>query len=152
MTFTGVPTFSAPDLLSIFSHTSTVVLPGSSAGLIIVTFADTGSATPGTLHRCAASPSFSCCARLCAMMRLGQQARCIHHRDQRRSGGRSFAGEQRPISHHSVDGAANLRVAYLRLGALVLCLRPKSSWPCAAFSAASWLTLRTDSRCFAAAS
>ena len=31
-TFTGVPTLSLPDLLSIFSHTSTVVLPGRAPG------------------------------------------------------------------------------------------------------------------------
>jgi hypothetical protein len=36
-TFTGVPTLSVPALLSILSQTSTVVLPGSSAGLMSAT-------------------------------------------------------------------------------------------------------------------
>ena len=38
-TLTGVPTLSLPALLSILSQTSTVVLPGSSAGLMSETFA-----------------------------------------------------------------------------------------------------------------
>ncbi len=71
-TFTGVPTLSFPSLLSILSQTSTVVLPGSSAGLISETLAGTGSATPGTRTE-AASPTFICCARLCAMCVLASR-------------------------------------------------------------------------------
>ena len=150
-TFTGVPTFSLPDLLSILSQTSTVVLPGSSAGLISETFAATGSATPGT-----------CTVRLVAHLhllrealrnvRLGQQRRSVHHRDQRRAGGGGFAGEERPVGHHAVDGAANLGVVHLRLPRPCILPSAEVNWPCADLSAASRLTLRTDSRCFAAAS
>ena len=42
---TGVPAFNVPFRFSTRSHTSTVVLPGSSAGLMSETFAGTGSAT-----------------------------------------------------------------------------------------------------------
>src|SRR5450631_246818 len=65
-TLTGVPTLSLPALLSILSQTSTVVLPGSSAGLMSETFPATGSASPGTWTD-ASSSTFICWARLCAM-------------------------------------------------------------------------------------
>ena len=72
-TFTGVPTLSVPALLSILSQTSTVVLPGSSAGLMSETFAATGSATPGTCTD-ASSPSFHLLRQALRHVRLGQQA------------------------------------------------------------------------------
>ena len=65
MTLTGVPTFSSPFLLSMFSQISTVVLPGSSAGLIRETFAGTGLSIPGTCTA-ASSPTFISCVTLCA--------------------------------------------------------------------------------------
>src|SRR3984957_17534638 len=47
--WTGVAAFSVPFAFATRSQTSTVVLPGSSAGLISETLAVTGSVTPGTV-------------------------------------------------------------------------------------------------------
>ena len=87
--WTGVPAFSVPLGFSTRSQTSTVVLPGSSAGLISETFAETGSSMPGTVS-VAAAPSVSCCACVCADVQLGDQRGGIHHRDQRLSRRRRF--------------------------------------------------------------
>ena len=54
--WTGVPAFKVPFAFSTRSHTSTVVLPGSSAGLMSETLAGTGSASPATAML-AAAPS-----------------------------------------------------------------------------------------------
>ena len=91
-TFTGVPTLSFPDLLSIFNQTSTVVEPGSSAGLTMETLAGTGSASSRHMHF-GGVPDLQLHRKAMRDVRLGQQRGGIHHSDQRRTGGSGFAGE-----------------------------------------------------------
>ena len=55
-------------------------------------------------------------------MQLGQQRRGIHYGNHGAAGGGRFPGEERPVSHHAGNGAANLRIAELGLGAEVLAL------------------------------
>ena len=62
-----------PFVFATRSHTSTVVLPGSSAGLISETFAGTGSETPATAM-VAGAPRESCCDCICERWSLASSA------------------------------------------------------------------------------
>ena len=44
----------------------------------------------------------------------------VHHREQGRSGAGHLAGVERPVRNHAVDGAADLRIAELGLGGLIV--------------------------------
>ena len=70
---TGVPAFNVPFGFWTRSHTSTVVLPGSSAGLISETLAGTGSVTPGTVML-AGAPRESCWDCICERWSLASSA------------------------------------------------------------------------------
>ena len=119
--WTGVPALRAPFGFSARSQTSTVVLPGSSAGLISETLAGTGCATPGTVS-VAGAPSLSCWASTLGDVQLGDQRGGVHHGDQGRACGRGLAGKERAVGDYAVDGAANLGIAEFSLGAEVLSL------------------------------
>ncbi len=120
-TFTGVPTFSLPPLLSTLSQISIVVLPGSSAGLISVTFAGTGSARPGTWIS-ASVAELHLLGEALRHMGLGQQRRGVHDGNQRSARGCGFPGKKRTVGDYAVNGAADFGVADLRIGALELAL------------------------------
>ncbi len=120
-TLTGVPTLSAPALFSILSQTSTVVLPGSRAGLMRETLAVTGSGRPGTETE-ASSPSFMRWARLCAMWVLASRLEVsMTVMRAAPAGAVSPAKRERSVTT-PLMGAANLRVADLGLRALELAL------------------------------
>ena len=62
-------------------------------------------------------------------------------------GGGGFACEERPVRDDAGDGAADLGVAELRLGARGTCPCADSRVPCAFCIAALLLTFCSDSRC-----
>jgi hypothetical protein len=103
------------------SHTSTVVLPGSSAGLMSETFAGTGSSKPGTTM-VADAPFESCWAWVCARWSLANSAEV----SMTVITGVPAAAVSPAKSGRSVttpgDGTANLGVAQLGFGAQVLAL------------------------------
>ena len=55
-------------------------------------------------------------------MELGDQGGGVHDGEERGSGGRGLAGEERAVGDDAVDGAADLGVAELGLGAQIFAL------------------------------
>ncbi len=118
------PTFSSPFLFSIRSQTSTVVLPGSSAGADRARLwprpdRPAGDDDRGRIAKLAVAGACSC------EMELRKQARGIHHRKQGRTGGCGLAREERPVGDDAGDRAANLRVAKPAPRRRDICLWPK---------------------------
>ena len=118
-TWTDWPACSRSPGLSACTHTCTVVLFGSDAGLTMVTLPVTELAAVGRRDR-----------RLVADLDVPRlvlrhvdardDLRHVHHREQRRAGRGHLARIERPIGDDAGDRAADLRVARLRLRALVV--------------------------------
>ncbi len=111
---TGVPTFSRPARFSMRNQTSTVVLPGSSAGLMSETLAGTGSVRPGTeiLRRVSELEALRDHLR---KVKLGEDGRGIHHGEQSGAGSCGLTSEERAVGDHTGDGASDLGVGDLGL-------------------------------------
>ena len=141
-TWTDWPARSRSPGLSACTQTCTVVLFGSVAGLTTVTLPVTGSLpSDGRDRRLVAD--LDVLRLVLRHVDARDDLRHVHHRQQRRAGGRHLARIERPVGDDAVDGAADLGVGRLRLravessaGRLDLRLRACASAPACRRSAA----------------
>ena len=103
----GVPALYLPSRLSNRSQTSTVVLPGSSAGLIRDTFAGDRSVDARNRNRSSVA-NFQPLRYSLREMNFRKQRRRIHHRDERAAGARGFTRKEWAIGDNPGDRAAYL--------------------------------------------
>ena len=117
-TWTAVPGRRVPLGFSRRTQTSTVVLPGSRAGLTRVILPGTGSVRPGTETE-AGSPVFSNCACGCDKWIFARRAEVSMTVMKGAPGAGGFTGVEGTVGDDAGDGAANFGIAELGFGALV---------------------------------